>query len=68
MDKRRKNPWSEEYDEEDRRPEDYELHTAKAEENLRKKESPNATRLDEQDKNGKYCSYYDYPADYGREK
>ena len=49
-------------------PEDYELLTAKAEENLRKKESPNATRLDEQDKNGKYCSYYDYPADYGREK
>ena len=59
---RRREGFSEKFDNDDLRPEDYEL------ENLRKKESPNATRLDEQDKNGKYCSYYDYPADYGREK
>ena len=31
MDKRRKNPWSEEYDEEDMRPEDYERLIEEAE-------------------------------------
>ena len=60
---RRREGFSEEFTNDDLRPEDYEKRTEEG-----KKESPNAPRLDEQDKNGKYCSYYDYPADYGREK
>ncbi|MCI6542601.1 MAG: hypothetical protein MR423_02240 [Firmicutes bacterium] len=58
---RRREGFSEEFTNDDLRPEDYERLMDKSQK-MSQIANPDDSRLDEQDENGKYCEDYDYPA------